>query len=227
MASERTVSLNDISKLLLNDEHAELTKQIGSRLETQTPSCSTNEFTNNDHSFELDSMDVDIRNTMTPCGLDTDGIVDSLSATNHPILFYNGMPLTAEELMLYAALQVHFLNTPFKAHRCEKYVPVVGSVFTVFGIKFATFALRNYLHRSVNNTTKNFGKEKGRLRWVYFRKTVSDAVDKYHDDLEKLTNLEKLPEHIIYEIKIYLENICNELSGVWHEDHEIDKVQIK
>ena len=61
----------------MNDEHAELTKQSGSRLETQTPSCSTNEFTNNDHSFELDSMDVDIRNTITPCRLDTDGIVDS------------------------------------------------------------------------------------------------------------------------------------------------------
>ena len=57
------------------------------------------------------------------------------------------------------------------------------------------------------------------MRWVYFRKTVSDVVDKYHDDLEKLTNLEKLPE--------YLENICNELSGVCHEDHEIDKVEIK
>ena len=137
LASEHTVSLNDISKLLLNDEHAEVTKQIGSRLETQTPSCSTNEFTNNDHSFELDSMDVDIRNTMTPCRLDTDSIVDSLSAINHPILFYSGMPLTAEEMMLYAALQVHFPNTPFKARSCEKYVPVVGSVFTVFGITFS------------------------------------------------------------------------------------------
>ena len=89
MASEPTMSLNDISKLLLNDEHAELTKQIGSLLETQTPYCSTNELTSNDQSFKLDSMDVNIRNTMTPCGLDTNGIVDLLSAINHPILFCN------------------------------------------------------------------------------------------------------------------------------------------
>ena len=129
--------------------------------------------------------------------------------------------------MLYAALQVHFPNTLFKAYSCEKYAPVVGSFFTVLEIKFATSALRNYLHRSVNNTTKNFGKEKRRLRWIYFRKTVSDVVDKYHDDLEKLTNLEKLPEHNIYETKIYLENICNELSEVCQEDHEIDRVEIK
>ena len=137
-------------------------------------------------------MDVDSRNTISPCELDTDGMIDSLStAINHPILFCNGMPLMADELMLHTTLQVHFNKTQLKAHSCEKYAPVVGSVFTVFGIKFATSTLGNYLHCSVNNTTRNLVKEKGILRWVYFKKTVSDVVDKCHDVSEKLTNLEK------------------------------------
>ena len=70
------------------------------------------------------------------------------------------MSLTAEELMLYAALQVHFPNTLFKARSCEKYAPFIVSLFTVFGIKFATSALCNYLHRSVSKPQTILGKRK-------------------------------------------------------------------
>ena len=82
-----------------------------------------------------------------------------------PVQFKSGMPLTPEELLLYASMKICFPKYTFKCHSMDKYNVIVNVLRSCCGITFRNYSIRNYFYQASNDIVRGLGKEKGILRW--------------------------------------------------------------
>jgi len=111
-----------------------------------------------------------------------------VSVSTYFCMFINGSPLLEAELLLYALVNVAFPENAFnfKAKSPDKYDPIIKVIDRIYQIQFKKYDLTNYFYRSKNNLTKNLGKMKGILRWVYYKDALSKTVEKFNPLLNSL-----------------------------------------
>ena len=53
------------------------------------------------------------------------------------------------------------------------------AIENVYQINFKNHDLRNYIYRATHNLVTGLGKVKGTLRWVYYKTTLTEVLEKF------------------------------------------------
>ena len=107
---------------------------------------------------------------------------------NQPLLFKTGIPLTPEELLLYSSVKICFPINTFRLHSFEKYEGVIDVLKVCCGFTVTSRAISNYFYRSSNNIIRGLGKEKGKLRWKFFKKNIDNVISSVSGAVQNLLN---------------------------------------
>ena len=139
-------------------------------------------------------------------------------------LFWKGLPLLPEELLIYVCLRLFFPKAPYKLYSIEKYEPITSLVKKIFDIELKNKHLYNYIYRSKNNVVKNLGKtNRGHLRWVEFRRHIENFREKHETKLAALLNQSSEPNsEMLGHLENELTEMCATANKCFNEDFKIE-----
>ena len=138
------------------------------------------------------------------------------------LYFANDKPLQQEELLFYTLLLSNYGEKAFKQNLNEsKYVSLIDAIKLVYTFKCTPSSLKHYITRVKDRKVKDVGRIKRRLRWVYFRKQIDEALISIGPYVPQLfTNKGKDAEPSI--IKGILSRICSCLNV--NVESDIDEI---
>lgn len=141
------------------------------------------------------------------------------------MLFRTGCPLPEEELLLYALVCTAFPENGFniKAKSAEKYEPIIYAIESIYHARFKNHDLRNYFYRATNNLVKELGKQKGTLRWVYYKNRLTQILEKYSQLLKDIIKTcDSVACDKIEKLKCFISEQCVKANTMKYESTDTD-----
>lgn len=128
------------------------------------------------------------------------------------LCFNSGTSLSPAELLLYSLMRLSFRVSTFsKHHSLSSYNNISTIISKVLGVNFSAAAIRRYFPRvSRNKLERNVGKEKGMVRWSFFKVETDEFLSTAKEVLEtSLKNQSYLTDANTYILSENLKAICN------------------
>ena len=137
--------------------------------------------------------------------------------------FANEKPLGEEELLLYTLLLGTYGEQGLsKSQNIQRYTPIVNALKVVYNFSCSPGSLRNYFLRVRTRKLSNVGRVKRRLRWMYYKKQIDDALQSISTYMPSLfKNDGKDAEPLV--IRNIIKNICDGLSFQYLSNEIVDK----
>ena len=105
-----------------------------------------------------------------------------------------------------------------KAKSAEKYEPIIYAIESIYHACFKNHDLRNYFYHATHNLVKGLGKEKGTLRWVYYKNRLTQILEKYSQLLKDIIETcDSVAWDKIEKLKCFISEQCVKANTMKYE----------